>query len=167
MVRLDLGEVAVQLPRSLALQVLAQLQQQLDVPGGAPGDGAVRILDDAHPFWEVHSGSSAGYDDPEWSERDVRVAEAFYRSTKGKARVFLDLLIDHPGELLEPDTIIEARPDTFTSSYSVAGAINGLRLARDAAGRRFPFYWWQGPPARYAMKPSVAALFAAAREVAR
>ena len=44
-----------------------------------------------------------------------------------------------------------------------AATENGLYRSHQASGRRYPFYWWEGRPTRYAMKPSVAVLFRQAR----
>jgi hypothetical protein len=127
------------------------------------GEPATRsVLDDEHPSWDRHSGG-AGHDWPEWGTGDEALAEAFYGSLKGKAKLFLDLLLDSPGIQLDVDDLIAESRGTFSSSFSVAGAINGLRLPHGASGRRYPFYWWEGTPSRYAVKPSVAALFNGAR----
>jgi hypothetical protein len=75
----------------------------------------------------------------------------------------MDLLMDRPGQVLDVDEIVEILPDVFDGSRSIAGALNGLRLPRAASGRRYPFYWWEGNPSRYAMKPSVAEVFRQAR----
>lgn len=147
-----------------AQRVLGDLQAAIDATGVSPAaDLAARILDDDHPIWNRHTGGE-GHDGPEWSADDLARAEAFYAAVKGKAKVFFDLLIDRPGRQLSTDELIaEAPTGTFKNNYSVAGAINGLRLPTRASGRRYPFYWWEGSPTRYAMKPSVAALFAQAR----
>lgn len=141
---------------AVAARVADQLAQQVV-------DATVTaVLDDDHPLWERHSGGS-GHDGTEWTAGDEDLAEAFYRRIKGKAKLFFDLLLDHPGTQLTVDGLIEASEGEFTSSFSVAGAINGLRLPHTASGRRYPFYWWEGTPTRYAVKPSVAAVFNAAR----
>ena len=59
--------------------------------------------------------------------------------------------------------MVAASPE-FSSINSVAGALNGMRIPRERAGRRYPFYWWAGTPSKYGMKSSVAALFAQARK---
>lgn len=131
------------------------------------GDGrkdsrTAQMLNDDHPYWERHTGLE-GHRGQEWQPADSTQAEAFYASIGGKARVFIDLLIDHPGQLLAVDDICGLRPDDFSGSRSIAGALNGLRTAHLASGRRYPFYWWAGSPTRYGMKPLVAALFGQAR----
>jgi Family of unknown function (DUF6416) len=157
--------VAVQLTPPAAADLLRQLQAAL--PGGhaAPIDtarGTTQILDDDHPLWERHSGGS-GHQGPEWTLADLAEAEAFYASVQGKAKPLFDLLIDRPGQPLDVEEIVELLPDLFQGSRSIAGALNGLRLAKEASGRRYPFYWWAGNPTRYAMKPSVAEVFRQAR----
>ncbi|MGQ0831446.1 MAG: DUF6416 domain-containing protein [Microthrixaceae bacterium] len=119
-------------------------------------------LDDNHPLWERHSGRT-GHTGPEWSSGDETLAEAFYALLSGKGKLFFDLLLEAPGQQLTVDDLIAASGGAFTSSLSIAGAINGLRKAHKASGRRNPFYWWAGTPSRYAVKCSVADVFNAAR----
>jgi hypothetical protein len=129
---------------------------------GSEGRRTARVLGDDHPYWERHTGLE-GHRGQEWEPADSAQAEAFYAVIAGKARVFIDLLIDHPGQLLAVDDICRLRPDDFSGSRSIAGALNGLRTAHLASGRRYPFYWWAGSPTHYGMKPLVAALFGQAR----
>lgn len=63
-----------------------------------------------------------------------------------------------------PVQIRRLAPDVFDSDYAIAGSIKGLAKATTASGRRYPFYWWKTRPTSYAMKPGVAAVFAAARD---
>jgi len=58
------------------------------------------MLDDDDPLWEQHDGGSGHRDLPEWSASDAQRAAAFYTAVRGRGRVLLDLLIDHPGEQL-------------------------------------------------------------------
>ena len=74
------------------------------------------------------------------------------------------LLIDQPGRRLSTVKIRRLAPDVFDSDYAIAGSIKGLAKATAASGRRYPFYWWKERPTSYAMKPGVAAVFAAARD---
>jgi hypothetical protein len=53
-------------------------------------------LDDDDPLWEQHDGGSGHSEHPEWSAADVQRAAAFYAATRGRARSFLDVLINHP-----------------------------------------------------------------------
>lgn len=120
------------------------------------------VLADDHPSWSRHSGGT-GHDGREWLPKDSADAEAFYAQLRGKAKLFFDSLLDRPGRQLSVDDLVAVTDGELKNQFSVAGAINGLRLAYEASGRRYPFYWWEGTPARYAVKPSVAALFNAAR----
>ncbi|MET7383185.1 DUF6416 domain-containing protein [Streptomyces sp. NPDC005526] len=49
----------------------------------------------------------------------------------------------------------------------VAGVVRGMDKGQSNSGRRYPFYWWAAPEgstgARYAVRPSAAAVFLAAR----
>ena len=157
--------VTVQLTPPAAADLLRQLQTALQDGNAAPVDtarGATQILDDDHPLWNRHSGGS-GHQGPEWTLADLTEAEAFYASVKGKAKPLFDLMIDRPGQPLDVEEIIEILPDLLQNSRSIAGALNGLHLPKEASGRRYPFYWWAGNPTRYAMKPSVAEVFRQAR----
>jgi hypothetical protein len=157
--------ITVQLTPSAAVDLLQQLQAALEEGVAAPADKSGRMiqaLDDDHPLWNRHSGGS-GHEGIEWTLDDVTEAEAFYASVKGKAKDFMDVLIDRPGQPLDVDEIVKICPKVFQGSRSIAGALNGLRLAKEASGRRYPFYWWEGNPSRYAMKPSVAEVFRQAR----
>jgi hypothetical protein len=157
--------VTVQLTPSAAADLLQQLQAALTDREAAPADMSrptIQVLDDDHPLWDRHSGGS-GHEGTEWTLDDHAEAEAFYASVKGKAKDFIDTLIDRPGQPLDVDEIVEIRPNVFKGSRSIAGALNGLRMAKEASGRRYPFYWWEGNPSRYAMKPSVAEVFRRAR----
>jgi hypothetical protein len=127
-------------------------------------DGATdsAVLDEEHPLWDRHSGG-AGHGGPEWTDADTDLADAFYAPLRGKAKLFFDLLLDRPGRQLTVDDLVGSSNGALTSSFSVAGAINGLRLPHEKSGRRYPFYWWEGTPSRYAVKSSVAAVFNSAR----
>lgn len=143
---------------------VTQAQRLLDQLQDVLGDESTQlsVLDDDHPLWARHTGGP-GHSGLEWSNSDRQLAHAFYAQVRGKGKIFFDLLLDQPGRQLAVDDLIAASDGAFPSSYSVAGAINGLRLAHEASGRRWPFYWWAGTPTRYAVKPSVAQLFNAAR----
>jgi hypothetical protein len=153
--------VTLRLTPVVADDLLQQLQAAL--PDGNPADtarGTTPILGDDHPLWDRPSGHHQGQ---EWTLADVTEAEAFYASITGKAKLYLDLLIDRPGQPVDVEEIMALLPGVFTGSRSIAGSLNGLRLATDASGRKSPFYWWAGNPTRYAMKPSVAEVFRQAR----
>lgn len=139
-----------------------RLQQDLAALLGEVSPATGGVLPDDHPRWDAHSGGS-GHDGTEWGPEDAALAEAFYAAVRGKAKIFFDTLLDRPGHELTVDDIVEVSGGQLTSAFSVAGAINGLRLPHKGSGRRYPFSWWAGTPTSYAVKPSVAALFNAAR----
>ncbi|MDA3645103.1 DUF262 domain-containing protein [Saccharopolyspora indica] len=146
----------------------AELARLIDLDTDVPevvGEPADKVLADDDPYWDRHSGRDGHRDHPEWDPgADIAVAEAFYQPVSGKAKVFLDLLIDHPGQLLSVDDLRQmAGDEIFSGAHAVAGAITALAQPQRVSGRRYPYYWWQGEPARYAMKPSVAELFQQAR----
>lgn len=161
-VRVTLGAgCELVLSRGAAAGLAQRIRGQLD---GTSSVGAAVVLDDDHPLWAQHTGLEGHRVPPEWdSAADLALAQAFYQRIGGKARVLVDLLIDRPGQQLTVDDLCELAPEVFSGSRSVAGSINGLVAAHQASGRRYPFYWWEGRPTRYAMKPSVATLFESAR----
>lgn len=130
-----------------------------------PSSGGGPAIPDDHPIWEQHSGGDPHSVAPEWSSDDLPLAEAFYAGLKGKALTFFDILIDNPGQTLTVDDISALAPkNVLPNKFSIAGSISGLRKAHEQSGRRYPFYWWEGAPAKYAMKLGVALLFSRARE---
>ena len=129
-------------------------------------------LGDDDPLWGQHDGGSGHRDYPEWSEDDGERAAVFYAAIPARARLFLDLLIDHPGGQLDGDWLgdrLMEGGNTSNLRRQVSGALSGLHAAHAASGLRYPFYWWRenGAPTRYAMKPSVARLFRRARRAVR
>lgn len=163
MITVSFPACQVTLPDTTAHELLEHLQQALADSGAGTAPGANLTLHDEHPLWEQHSGLD-GHNGPEWNAHgDLQEAEAFYSYVTSKAKVFLDLLIEHPGEQLDVEEICRLSNGVFTGSRSIAGAINGLLKPHRASGRRYPFYWWGGKPTRYSMKPSVAELFRRAR----
>lgn len=124
------------------------------------------VLDDDHPMWAQHTGLDGHRLEPEWSSADLKRAQTFYGHVNGKAKIFLDLLIDHPGRVLCVDELCELSGGVFMGSLSVAGSASGLQRPYRESGRRYPFYWWKGKKGErtsYAMKPTVAKLFHQAR----
>ncbi|WP_026455082.1 DUF6416 domain-containing protein [Saccharomonospora iraqiensis] len=121
---------------------------------------------DDDPVWEQHSGGRGHRDRPEWQcPDDLALAEAFYGTVRGRAKVFLDVLIDHPGMLLGVTDLHHLTgDDAFGTRRSVAGVVSGLHRAHRDSGRRYPFHWWGGDFVCYGMKPGVAELFRRARE---
>lgn len=166
-VRLPIGPgMELSLSQARAEELMMTLKSQLEGSSTEASESHSRlVLPDDHPLWEQHSGLDGHRLHPEWDASvDLAIAEAFYRPIGGKAKVFFDLLIDHPGQQLTVNDFCRlTEGDVFFGSRSVAGAINGLNHPRQASGRRYPFYWWEGQPTRYAMKPSVAELFRQAR----
>jgi hypothetical protein len=166
-VRLPIGgELELVMPKTLAKELVAQWSSQLGLSSMAniTSVSLSMSLPDDHPLWGQHDGLDGHRDEPEWNLRtDVALAETFYQPVSGKAKVFLDLLIDNPGRQLAVDELCRLSNGTFTGSRSIAGALNGLSRSQRASGRRYPFYWWAGNQARYAMKKSVAELFRFAR----
>ncbi|MGH4013998.1 MAG: DUF6416 domain-containing protein [Pseudonocardiaceae bacterium] len=157
--RLEVTEAA-------ATSLLEQLNRALNETATAHDIAvaqASHVLDDDHPLWDQHTGLDGHRVEPEWAASDLKRAQAFYQRVGGKAKVFLDLLVDYPGRLLTVDELCELSGAVFSGSRSIAGAINGLYRPHQSSGRRYPFYWWAGNPTRYAMKPSVATLFHQAR----
>lgn len=152
--------VPLHLPRDVASVLQRLLAAALSDADSITADGVPLADDD--PRWDRHSGG-AGHSGREWSAGDLAPAVEFYAYLRKKAKVFLDLLIDHPGIALDVDDLCRLAPGTFTGSSSVAGAINGLRKPKEASERRYPFVWWEGSPTEYAMKPAVAGLFRMAR----
>lgn len=160
------GDSQLTMSETDAQELVERIQRALrEVPPPIDGPipGTNLTLHDAHPLWEQHTGLE-GHTGPEWDpQADLERAEAFYRYVANKAKVFLDLLIDSPGAMLDVDEICRRSNGVFTSSRSIAGSITGLVKPHGESGRRYPFYWWAGNPTRYGMKPSVAALFHQAR----
>lgn len=156
--------------RTWAEQLVTSWSRQLGLgpsPEEIEQDGAL-VLPDDHLLWEHHSGLGGHRDHPEWDpESDLATAQAFYRlikdKAKAKAKAFLDLLIDHPGQQLSVEDMCRLTGGVFSGARSIAGSISGLHRSYQASGRRYPFYWWEGQPTCYAMKPSVAKLFLQAR----
>jgi len=133
------------------------------------------MLSDHDALWRRSSGGD-GHRGAEWAPDDVTAAAAFYAALDGNAKAVMDLLIDRPGERLSADWITaqigdgDAAESASASRHAVAGSLSQLSGPRRDSGRRLPFYWWAGSDGEasdYAMKPSVAQVFQAARESAR
>jgi len=136
-------------------------------PVGHSTEGSV--LADDHVMWDHASGGNRNDASRQWTMNDIAEAAITLDAVKGKkAGVFFDLLLDHPGQLFTSADLVAAAPDVFASAYAVAGSLNGFRKHVDRAGRVYPFHWWEGDsegtPTRYAVRPSVAAVFNAARQ---
>jgi hypothetical protein len=132
-------------------------------------DDAEIVLEEDHVMWDHASGGSRSQPGRTWTMNDLAEAAITLEAINDKkAGVFFGLLLDQPGRLFTSDEIIAAAPDTFASAYAVAGCLNGFRKHVERAGRVYPFHWWEGDaestPTRYAIRPSVAAVFNAARQ---
>jgi hypothetical protein len=129
------------------------------------------MLTDQDPRWERHSGKDL-HRGTEWQDGDVSRAAVFYGQVSQNARLILDVLMDHPGELIDVDRLAsqirEPRPGEGRTSHrrTVSGSLSAIRDPVVTSERRAPFYWWAGQggaPSQYAMKPEVAKLFSEAR----
>lgn len=127
------------------------------------------FADEGAAIWENHSGGS-GHSGQERGAADVGRAAGFAEALPVSARRILGYLVERPGRIVHCTELFEralARTDGANPASAVAGVIAGMREAHDASGRRHPFSWWAAPEggtgADYAVKPSVAALFLAAR----
>ncbi len=165
-IRLPLAsDVVLYVSQEVAERITQQLGASTRDVAGQTG----RSFPDDHSIWTKHSGGDPHRGLPEWELGDEDRAETYYGllTSKPKAHALLDLLIDRPGHLLTTDEIQAALPDVFQNSRSIAGSINGMTVLTEHSGRRYPFYWWEGSPSRYGMKPSVAELFRRARDAFR
>lgn len=147
--------VDLTLTHDTAVHVKNQIELILQGDATVAPQAAPVVLSDDHPLWSQASGGSA-HQDAEWAAGDHLAAQAFLLQATDRARVFLDLLIDHPGRIFTADDICEHSNGTYTNVRSLAGALAGLAKAQRTSGRRYPFTWWEGTPSRYAMKPAVA-----------
>ena len=129
-------------------------------------------FDDDHPIWDNFSGGDGHRGHADWSATDGPRAAAFYEAMDDRARSFLDLLIDRPGELLDAgwiaDEMFGSDPaaDKTGRRRRVARSIRGMSAAHTTSGLRYPFKWFKGrngAATQYGMRPHVAALFRAAR----
>lgn len=150
---------ALQLSTHAAQQLLTQLRELLEP---AQQSEPLEVLPEEHPMWEHHSGGFR-HQRPRWTLDDLHEARLTLRNLSPKARVFFDIMLEEPGRLLTSTEIIDRAPDVFASASAIAGALNGFTSHADRADRPLPFYWWAGPPARYAVRPSVADVFIRAR----
>ncbi|MFZ4433311.1 MAG: DUF6416 domain-containing protein [Microthrixaceae bacterium] len=154
--------VTITVDQTTATSLASQLASAGYAPQSPPPTAAAFVLTEDDPRWSNHSGGAA-HEVQDWSDGDLDAAVAFYRALPTKARVFVDLLIDHPGEQLTSKQMCALSNGVFDNDHQLAGSIKGLWKPAEAAQRRYPFTWWQDRPTRYAMRPSVAALFAEAR----
>ena len=133
-----------------------------------PGDDDAMVLAEHHPMWDHASGGDRNEQGRQWTIADLTEANLTLAGISGKkSGVFFDLLLAQPGRLFSVEDIMAAAPTVFASAYSIAGSFNGFRKHTDRAERVYPFHWWEGDthgtPTLYAIRPSVAAVFNAAR----
>lgn len=154
---------------TLTPETAQHVREQIDrlLAGGdtgmpPPAPPAPVVLSEDHPMWDQASGGSTHHGTP-WEAGDTLAAQTFLLQATERAKVFLDLLIDHPGRQFTVDEICENSNGAYTGARSLAGALAGLAKAQRASGRRYPFTWWEGTPSRYAMRPAVAQLLCQAR----
>ncbi|MFF9499096.1 DUF6416 domain-containing protein [Streptomyces sp. NPDC014656] len=125
------------------------------------------FLTENDPRWGSHSGGSGHDSDPEWGPEDRALAAGFRAALTPNAGLVLDYLVERPGQRVhctELFTHALGRTDGTNPASAVAGVLNGMSAAREEAGRRYPFTWWEGERgADYAVRPSTAAVFLAGR----
>ena len=145
-------------------RIRAELTAMQSKAAETPAPGPPLLLDE-HPMWEHHSGGKNHHGRAQWREGDSAYAAALLMDLSGKARVFFELLLDRPGQLLDTHQLLRLAPGTFGSAKAIAGCLNGFVNPCRRFDRRFPFYWWDrfDGPTRYAVRPSVARVFNAAR----
>jgi len=158
-VTFSLGDAEVTVAAGVAELIRDDLDKQLSRPV-PPSDSDA--LDDDHPLWEEYSGGDR-HRGPQWGPSDLERARRLLRELSPGALRFFEVLLERPGRRI-PSTEIAERAG-FGSAYAVAGALKGFAGPCERAERVFPFFWWGSSetPTRYAVKPSVAGVFHAAR----
>ncbi|MET7382302.1 DUF6416 domain-containing protein [Streptomyces sp. NPDC005526] len=127
-------------------------------------------LTEVDPRWAEHSGGEGHYGAPEWGPEDLERAAAFLAELAPQAGRVFEYLLRNPGRTIHCTELVDKAlggPNEGDPARRVAGALSGMSKAYSNCGRRFPFYWWEAPEgsvgATYAVRPSVAAVFLAAR----
>ena len=160
-ISVDLGQgSALTLSTHAAQKLFAKLRKHLEPSGQSE---PLEVLPEAHPMWDHHSGGDR-HSRPQWAVEDLDEARVTLRGLSPKTRVFFDIVLSEPGRLFTSTEIIDREPDVFASPSAVAGALLGFTRHADRAGRPLPFYWWEGSPTRYAVRPSIAEVFLRARQ---
>lgn len=128
------------------------------------GETAGLVLPEDHPMWEHHTGGKA-YSRKEWQRGDEVRAKALLMDLDARARVFFEILLDHPGYLVDADNLRRQAPATFGARRSLANCLKEFTAPCTRFNRRLPFYAWErrGAPTRYAVRPSVGRVFHAAK----
>jgi hypothetical protein len=134
------------------------------------GADVTTYLAEADPRWAEHSGGEGHNDAPEWGPGDLERAAVFLAELAPQARQVLEYLLRNPGRRIHCTELVDkvlGGPDGGDPARRVAGVLSGMSKARSRSGRRYPFHWWEAPEgsagATYAVRPSVAAVFLAAR----
>jgi Family of unknown function (DUF6416) len=156
---IKLGGLSLTMSHADAASVAAQLARAGVV---AAGDvpGAVMIISDDHPMWQLHSGGER-HEGPDWRPGDESLAATQSQLPRVTA-MFHKALVDHPGQLMSVEDLAAGTGGALSSARVISGALAGYVNWCEKLDRRFPFYWWEGrnrESTKYAMQPRVAALF--------
>ncbi|GGP87320.1 DUF6416 domain-containing protein [Streptomyces griseomycini] len=134
------------------------------------GADMTAYLAEADPRWAGHSGGEGHDDAPEWGPEDLGRAAVFLAELAPQARQVFEHLLRNPGRRVHCTELVDevlGGPNGGDPARRVAGVLSGMSKARGRSGRRYPFHWWEAPEgsagATYAVRPSVAAVFLAAR----
>nr|WP_221645860.1 DUF6416 domain-containing protein [Streptomyces sp. SID7804] len=132
-------------------------------------DVTVYLAED-DPRWAEHSGGEGHHDAPQWRPEDVERAAVFLAGIAPQARQVLEYLLRSPGRTVHCTELVDevlGGQGAGDPARRVAGVLSGMSKERAHSGRRYPFHWWEategGTGATYAVRPSVAAVFLAAR----
>ncbi|MEU2055250.1 DUF6416 domain-containing protein [Streptomyces bungoensis] len=127
-------------------------------------------LAEVDPRWAEHSGEEGHYGAPEWGPEDLERAAVFMAEIAPQARLVLEYLLRNPGRRIHCTELVDKAlggPNEADPARRVAGVLSGMSKGHGNSGRRLPFYWWAAPEggvgATYAVRPSVAGVFLAAR----
>lgn len=119
--------------------------------------------------WGKHSGE-AGHSGTEWGPADLERAAVFLGELAPQALRVLEYLLRNPGREIHCTELVDEAlggANDVDPALRVAGVLSGMSKARGRSERRYPFVWWEAPQGRagatYAVRPSVAAVFLAAR----
>ncbi|WP_368732987.1 DUF6416 domain-containing protein [Streptomyces alkaliphilus] len=127
-------------------------------------------LNETDPRWGEHTGGEGHTAAPEWGPEDLERAAVFLTELAPQARQVFEYLLRTPGRMVHCTELVDEAlggPNEKGPASRVAGVLSGMNKACGESGRRYPFYWWKAPEgstgATYAVRPSVAAVFLAAR----
>lgn len=137
--------------------------------GGRGWDVTVYLTED-DSRWAEHSGGTGHSGAPEWGPQDLERAAAFLAELTPQVQQVFDYLLRNPGRMVHCTELVDKAlggPVEGNPARRVAGVLSGMSKGYGNSGRRYPFYWWEAPEgstgATYAVRPSVAAVFLAAR----